>query len=276
MSENEWMKLPTNPCPAFLPKGTIVRHPEGTFRAEREAELCSQWSYICDWFVGPGRPSGYLSCASGLGMAWDEGVFVQLPQGYRFEGNQLARVCAGCAITMNHDAPERCEDCTADGLDRPNIVFEERTVVLEGEIKEVTIALDTRPLCLSCERPMDERSDGSQLCSAACVQASQREEREKAATVRHEASERAYRYGHRFGSESFNATELDERIADAVNAERAARVFWPERPPAEVYASWPVLNPAALPGVAGIRGKRRAKTDAPKAWPEGAGDDYEL
>jgi hypothetical protein len=115
------------------------------------------------------------------------------------------------------------------------------------------LVLDTRPPCLSCKSRMDERSDGSQLCSAACVQAAQREERDRAAKERHEASERIYAEHRR----------LRPNVAAQVSIENKERAeYRRKQPPRIAIQAIAPLNPAALPGVAGIRGKRRAKTDA--------------
>jgi hypothetical protein len=143
---------------------------------------------------------------------------------------------------------------------------------------DITLSVDARPLCLSCKSAMDERSDGSRLCSPACLQAAQRKERDRAAKERHEASDKVYAAQRQREEEKgrhgiFRSDPLDMRIGDV---QGLGPLLSDTLLPRSDSRTWSPLNPAALPGVAGIRGKRRTKTDAPTAWPEGAGDDYEL
>lgn len=86
-TENEWVKLPI-PNPATLPKGTRCRSLHGdAFRAETEIRIssCDESHYVGDWLAEPHGPTYHNDFFS------REGMCVQLPPGYRFEGSEVVK-----------------------------------------------------------------------------------------------------------------------------------------------------------------------------------------
>jgi len=120
---------------------------------------------------------------------------------------------------------------------------------------------DTRPTCSQCAARIDPRLDGDDTCSAACHQAKLSKLRELERKARHEESEHVYR--------DIRANE--QLRAQATNV-RVPRLAPPPVQRVSIAQAAP-LNPAALPGVCGVRGKRKSKTTAPASWPEDAGWD---
>lgn len=96
--------------------------------------------------------------------------------------------------------------------------------------------------CEGCEKLMHERADGSRTCSAICVQAAQRKERERIAAEKHEASDKVYRASRHL--DGVGEEEPKTRLAESIRAGKLAPTLqektkggWRELPP---------LNPASM------------------------------
>lgn len=126
---------------------------------------------------------------------------------------------------------------------------------------------DTRPKCAQCSTHMDPRHDRDDTCSAECLQKKLRGERDREKREKYAEREGAYGLVRAAEAQSTRLTALrDARIGAA-----KADIDRPLRRVSIEHA--PPLNPAALPGVCGVRGKRGGPVKAPSTWPEGSGDD---
>lgn len=99
--------------------------------------------------------------------------------------------------------------------------------------------------CEGCEKIMHERADGSRACSAICVQAAQRKERERIASEKHEASDKVYRASRHLDGvgEAVPRTRLDESI----RAVKLAPIVQEKKQ--EGRRELPPLNPASMVGM---------------------------
>lgn len=98
--------------------------------------------------------------------------------------------------------------------------------------------------CEGCEKMMHERSDGARTCSAVCVQAAQRKERERIMAEKHETSDKVYRASRHLDGvgEEVPMTRLDDsiRAGELVTVAQEKKGGRRELPP---------LNPAAMVGM---------------------------
>lgn len=158
-------------------------------------------------------------------------------------------------------------------FDGGTIVLNDVTLLPDGSIVIATsdhlqAGGSTRPTCVACSQPMEPRHDGDPTCSPECHQAHLATQRESEAERKYEASDEVYKSRREFGKDG---EPLETRIA-AVQG--LGPLLVDTVLPRSDSRAWPVLNPAAQPGM--VRRRPKPKQEAPSAWPEGAGDDYEL
>jgi hypothetical protein len=184
--------------------------------------------------------------------------------------NDLAAVI-GTQRLSDYDEARRIRMYETDDTMRKRVakLWRERVATADlDELKRLNAAVrrvkeahkpDPRPTCSQCHAHMEPRIDGDDTCSPECHQAKLRKLRELERKARHEESEHVYREvraNEALRSEWQETTDAHGRATPRVCA-NVTRL--------SVYHG-PPLNPAALPGVCGVRGKRK-ELGPPVAWP---------
>jgi hypothetical protein len=179
------------------------------------------------------------------------------PQQYEhYQDGAYPRFCLKTAIREGRAYPT--DDARRIGRKEFGMVFEDGGTPAPVPTRCLTSPIfDTRPTCSQCAAHMDARLDGDDTCSSACHQAKLGKQRAKQHAEKHEQSERVYKIHreHEFAVQCTQRGEDDYR--------RLATLSQPQRIRLEHTRP---LNPAALPGVCGVRGRRK-ELGPPVAWP---------